>query len=175
MKSLSLPACLPGLLLFAAFGLAAVLLAGCAGWEAPAAKQEPDAAPGEITDFYYTYEWTGYNAEYRRYRFYEEDGKHIFFHEARKVLNDYGPASEKHTTAKGTRELTDEEWQEFLGFLGKGKLSDPEESVSTGDSGPWMYAYTGSGESRERFAFQFSPPGELLAFEEFCRGLAETA
>ena len=42
-----------------------------------------DLPSEEIRDFYYTYNWIGYNAEYHRYRFFAEDGKHFFFHETR--------------------------------------------------------------------------------------------
>ena len=45
---------------------------------------------GDVNDFYYTYEWVGYNAEYQRYRFFVEDGKYKFYHEARKIEGDYG-------------------------------------------------------------------------------------
>ena len=158
-------------LLFLLFGLAAMLLGGCSGRETPAAKEAEEAGPDEFTDFYYTYEWDGYNAEYQRYRFYPEGGRHMFFHETRKVHDDYGPATEKNTTAKGTKELTDEEWNQFLAFLDSGNLSNPEEELNDGDSGPWMYAYFGSGENQKRLSFQFSPRSELLSFEEFCEGL----
>ena len=34
-----------------------------------------DLSAEEIRDFYYTYDWVGYNAEYHRYRFFTENGK----------------------------------------------------------------------------------------------------
>ena len=39
-----------------------------------------DLSAEEIRDFYYTYDWVGYNAEYHRYRFFTENGKYFFFH-----------------------------------------------------------------------------------------------
>ena len=126
----------------------------------------------DVVDFYYTYEWIGYNAEYQRYRFYVEDGKRMFFHESRKVEEDYGPATEKNTTAIGTIELDQEEWDKFLDLIKEGKIHKPEESTSTGDSGPWMYLYHVKGKDINRMAYEFGSYGEKLEFEEFCKSLA---
>lgn len=161
--------------LYLLLGLAAMLLAGCAGQEPPEVELSDETGMDEIVDFYHTYEWDGFNAEYQRYRFYVEDGRHMFFHETRKVHNTYGPATEKDVTAKGTRELTEEEWRNFLAFLDCGKLSKPEESVLDGDSGPWLYAYRQEKNGVVRYAFDFTPRDGLLAFEDFCEGLAKSA
>ena len=84
---------------------------------------------GDVNDFYYTYEWVGYNAEYQRYRFFVEDGKYKFYHEARKIEGDYGWASEKDITSQGTVELTEDEWAQFLGTIRTGELKKPKESL----------------------------------------------
>ena len=47
-----------------------------------------DIGLDEITDFYYTEENINYDAYYQRYRFYVEDGKHLFFHETRERKDD---------------------------------------------------------------------------------------
>ena len=88
--------------------------------------------------------------------------------------NTYGPATEKHTTAKGSRELKEEEWRNFLAFLDRGKLSKPEESVLDGDSGPWLYSYRQEKNGVVRYAFDFTPRDGLLAFKDFCEGLAKS-
>ena len=90
----------------------AFLAAGCVtfggtGRTAGARVVGEDIQIGDITEFYYTYENINYNAFYQRYRFYTEDGKHLFFHETRERKDDYGPATEKDTTLTGTAELTD--------------------------------------------------------------------
>ena len=71
-----------------------------------------DIAMDDIADFYYTEENINYDAYYQRYRFYVEDGKHLFFNETRERKDDYGPCTEEDTTQKGTIELTDDQWQD---------------------------------------------------------------
>ena len=130
---------------------------------------------GDITDFYYTYDWSGYNALYQRYRFYVEDGSYLFYHETRKAENDYAWASEADITASGTVILSIYDWAEFLDYLTDGSAADPEETVVDGDSGPWMYLYYQSGELIDRKEFQFASPDRRLAFEEYCRSLAQNS
>ena len=164
--------------------IAVFLLASCRGKEEPAANgNEGSAYKGEkfkgtkvdltdVVDFYYTYEWIGYNAEYLRYRFYTEDGRHYFFHEARKVEEDYGPAGKDDVTSIGTAELSQEEWDKFLGLIKDGKISKPEESASTGDKGPWLYIYYTKGNDTQRMAYTFDPYISVEDFEEYCESLA---
>ena len=128
---------------------------------------------GDITDFYYTYDWAGYNATYQRYRFYSEDGAYLFYHESRKIENDYGWASEKDITASGTLTLSIYDWTDFLDYLTDGSATEPEETVEDGDSGPWMYLYYRSGDHIERREFHFVSAERRLAFEEYCRSLAQ--
>ena len=68
-----------------------------------------DIAFDDITDFYYTEENINYDAYYQRYRFYVEDGNHMFFHETRERKNEYGPCTEEDTVQIGTIELSDDQ------------------------------------------------------------------
>lgn len=132
-----------------------------------------DISSDDITDFYYTYENINYNAEYQRYRFYEEDGKHMFFHETRQRKNDYGPASEEDRTAYGKRELSAEEWDAFFDLLKGGTVKEREEDLNAGDSGPWTYLYRRNDKSGiQQFAFENA--GKKSEFIRFCVQLAGT-
>ena len=126
---------------------------------------------GDVNDFYYTYEWVGYNAEYQRYRFFVEDGKYKFYHEARKIEGDYGWASEKDITSQGTVELTEDEWAQFLGTIRTGELKKPKESLEDGDSGPWLYLYYQKRNKTERMEFSFTDDESRTAFGELCETL----
>ena len=127
----------------------------------------------DITDFYYTYDWSGYNALYQRYRFYAEEGKYLFYHETRSIENDYGWASEADITASGTISLSIYDWDEFLYYLTDGSAVDPEEAVLDGDSGPWMYLYYKSGDKTERKEFHFASAEQQTEFESFCQSLVQ--
>ena len=127
---------------------------------------------GDITDFYYTYDWTGYNARYQRYRFYVEDEEYLFYHETRKTEDDYGWGAEADITASGTVSLSIYEWDEFLYFLSEGSATEPEEYTEAGDSGPWMYLYFRSGDETVRKEYHFASAERQSAFEEFCQSLA---
>ena len=142
-------------------------------------KKEGSGDSGEVTweagdfrDFYYTKENLNYNAFYQRYRVYEEEGRHMFFHETRQVVDDYGPATEEHTTLKGCFELTDEEWEEFLALLSEGSACPRSEHTETGSSGPWLYLYLKEGDPGG-YEFSFSSYGALKDFEAWCTDLAE--
>ena len=137
----------------------------------PGGEEKISPEEENFTDFYYTLENINYNAFYQRYRVYEEEGKHMFFHETRQVEGGYGPAAEKDTTLKGTFEMTEEEWKEFLGFLERGSASPREEDPADGDSGPWLFVYLKEGDP-EGYAFSFSSYGDLKEFEDWCGKLA---
>ena len=127
----------------------------------------------DITDFYYTYDWSGYNALYQRYRFYAEEGKYLFYHETRSIENDYGWASEADITASGTISLSIYDWDEFLYYLTGGSAVDSEEAVLDGDSGLWMYLYYKSGDKTERKEFHFASAEQQTEFESFCQSLVQ--
>ncbi|MCR4739235.1 MAG: hypothetical protein K5886_03120 [Lachnospiraceae bacterium] len=167
----------------------ALMLAGCAS-EKPAGQAGPDGVSDmdlsngtsgdavtftvgedigieDITDFYYTVEDINYDACYQRYRFYVEDGKHIFFHETRERKDDYGPCTEEDTTLTGTIELTDEQWSEFFDLVSGGRVRSREESAETGDTGPWLYLYWVNDNSDIQ-QFSFASYGDEKAFVDFC-------
>ncbi len=127
---------------------------------------------GDITEFYYTYSNINYDAFYQRYRFYVEDGKHMFFHETRERKDEYGPTTEKDITKTGTIELTDEQWTAFYELLEGGTAVKRSESASTGDSGPWLYLYWKNDKGKIQ-EFSFASYDRRKAFEEFCGSLVE--
>lgn len=155
------------------------MLASCGKESKGADPVSPDEAEEKagleaenFRDFYYTEENINYNAFYQRYRVYDEDGKHMFFHETRQVENDYGPATEKDTTLKGCFELTKEEWEKFLGFLERGSASSRQDDPVDGDSGPWLFLYLKDGDP-EGYVYSFSTCGTLKEFEDWCALLVE--
>ncbi len=166
--------------LFAVFVvLYVVLLTGCV------AKEESTDMPlfnsvktvgkdipiSDITDFYYTEENINYDAYYQRYRFYVEDGKHMFFHETRERKDDYGPCTEEDTTLTGTIELTDAQWSEFTEFVSGGTVKSREDSADAGGTGPWLYLYWKDDKGKYQ-QFAFDSYDTLARFEEFCLELA---
>ncbi|MCR4643690.1 MAG: hypothetical protein K5697_16895 [Lachnospiraceae bacterium] len=132
-----------------------------------------DIVSEDITDFYFTRENINYDAFFQRYRFYVEDGKHMFFHETRERKNDYGPATESDRTALGTRELSDDEWKKFYGFVCDGTVTARKDSAESGDSGPWTFLYWKEDKGKYQL-FDFSSYKEQDAFEEYCISLAQT-
>ena len=125
----------------------------------------------DITDFYYTYNWIGYNAEYLRYRFYADNGKHFFFHESRGTKDDYGWNTEDDVISSGTVELTEEQWAAFFTCLEGGTVKSRSEETLDGDSGPWMYLYLKGGDP-EGLEYVFRSIAMQNAFVEFCKTLA---
>lgn len=131
-----------------------------------------DISSYDITDFYYTYENINFNAFYQRYRFYVENGKQFFSYETRERKGEYGPATEKDVTRKGTIELSSEEWERFFDHIKGGTVVPRKESVESGGRGPWLYLYWVNDKSRNQ-VFSFASAGDLAVFEEYCSGLAE--
>ena len=123
-----------------------------------------------ITDFYYTVSNINYDAFYQRYRFFTEDGKHLFFHETRERKDDYGPATEDDTTAIGTVELTNGQWAEFYDHICNGTVKAREETADAGGSGPWMYLYWNGDKSKYQ-EYYFASYGAQLKFVDFCVSL----
>ena len=130
-----------------------------------------DVLTDDISEFYYTYENINYDAFYQRYRFYIEDGKHMFFHETRERPGEYGPADENDTTSIGTIELSDEQWSEFYDLVCGGVITGREDSAESGDSGPWLYLYW-NGDKSEYQVFEFESYSKEIEFEQFCQQLA---
>ncbi len=170
-------------LLFIITGIMLItMLAGCAVQE-EAGKMSlfrkkmivgTDIAFEDITDFYYTEENINYDAYYQRYRFYVEDGKHLFFHETRERKNDYGPCTEEDTVQIGTMELSEDQWSEFTAFVKGGTVTARKDPVDSDGRGPWLYLYWKKDKSKDqRFAFE-SRETEAK-FEEYCQTLAPSA
>ena len=130
-----------------------------------------DITYDEITDFYYTEENINYDAYYQRYRFYVEDGKHLFFHETRERKNEYGPCTEKDTVQTGTIELSYDQWSEFTDLVKGGTVTAREDSAESGGTGPWLYLYWTNDKSKYQ-QFAFESYGTEAKFKEFCLTLA---
>ena len=128
----------------------------------------------DITDFYYTEENINYDAYYQRYRFYIEDGKHVFFHETRERKDDYGPCTEEDTTLIGTVELTDDQWASFVDLVSGGTVKAREDSVDAGGRGPWLYLYWTNDKGKYQ-EFSFVSYDTEARFEEFCLSLVPDA
>ena len=124
-----------------------ILLSGCGQNFVPFLNGEDvmivgkDIKEDDINEFYYTKENINYDAYYQRYRFYVEDGKHMFFHETRERKDEYGPCTEDDTTLTGTIELTDDQWSEFTDLVSGGTVKSREDSADAGGTGPWLYLY----------------------------------
>lgn len=125
----------------------------------------------DINDFYYTEENINYDAYYQRYRFYVEDGKHMFFHETRERKDEYGPCTEEDTVQIGTIELSDDQWSEFTDLVKGGTVKAREDTADSGGSGPWLYLYWTNDKSKYQ-QFSFDSYGTEAKFEEFCLTLA---
>ena len=124
----------------------------------------------EITDFYYTYDSSTNPPKYQRFRFYVEDGTYWFHHEKRE--GDHWPLSEEDITVFGDIELTQEQWEEFFGYLKGGSVTKREESLDSGDAGPWLYIYWKKDKSKYQ-VFEFESWGKLKEFEEYCYKMKE--
>ena len=131
-----------------------------------------DIQKEDISDFYYTVSNINYDAYYQRYRFYVEDGKHIFFHETRERKNDYGPCTEDDTTLIGTVELTDDQWDEFYDIVSGGTVKAREESADSGGTGPWLYLYWTNDKAKIQ-QFSFETYGKQSEFEAYCKKLVQ--
>ena len=129
-------------------------------------------AKEDIQDFYYTYNWIGFNAEYQRYRFYLENGKHYFFHETRGTKDNYGWNEEGDTTAKGTMALNDQEWSAFYDLIKDGEVEERKEHLEDGDAGPWFYLYW-KGDRGNIQEYAFPSLGAQREFESYCKKLRE--
>ncbi len=124
-----------------------------------------DIAAEEITKFYYTYAASTYPPEYQRYQFYIEDGKYQFYHEKREGKN--WPLTEDKITVSGLIELSEEEWQQLMGYLKDGKVKKREESLDTGGSKLSLYLYWEKDQSKYQ-QFSFASNDLESSFEEFC-------
>jgi len=123
---------------------------------------------GDITEFYYTIDSSTNPPEFQRYHFGVEDGKHIFYHEKRE--GDHWPLTEADVSVSGTYELTDDEWNEFLGYLEDGEVQKRQDNADSGGRGPWLYLYW-KGDKSEIQEFTFASYDREKAFVEFCESI----
>ncbi len=160
--------------------LIAALTGGCGGKEDHGMRSVfhserivgEDVRLEDVSEFVYTYENINYNAEYRRYRFWVEDGKYLFFHETRKRENDYGPTTPDDVTASGSVELTAEEWTAFFSTLRGGSVTKRSDGAESGGAGPWTYLYWKNDKDKYQ-EYEFPSVADRTAFEAFCAALAE--
>ena len=129
-----------------------------------------DIGINQITEFYDTYYNMNFNAKYQRYYFYVKDGKYYFYHEKREKIDDYGPLEEEDITEFGTKELSQEEWQTFFDYLKDGTVIARQESITTGDKGPWYYLYWDKDKGNIQ-QYSFASYEKQKAFEEYCVSL----
>ena len=124
----------------------------------------------DINDFYYTLSSSAYPPTYQRYRFYVQDGKHIFYHEKRE--GNQWPLTEACITVSGTLDLSEAEWAEFYSCLRGGKVQPREESTESGSSGPWMFLYW-KGDKSKYQRFTFASFAAEKSFEQLCARLQQ--
>lgn len=142
---------------------------GCAGMgEKIVGKQ---ITKDKFKEFYYTYSTTVNPPEFQRYRFYIEGGKAFFYHETREGNKVF--LTEEDITVCGTKELTDEEYDEFWSLIDGGGVVKRKENVNSGNSGPWLYLYW-DGDKDVCQEFAFSEVERVYEFEAFCEELVES-
>lgn len=122
----------------------------------------------DITEFYWTRSTSTNPPEYQRYRFYTENEKFYFYHEARE--GDHYPLTKNDITASGTIELTFDEWNKMYEILSGGTVTKRKESITTGDSGPWTYIYW-NGDNSKYQKFTFESAEDESNFIEYCKEL----
>ena len=127
-----------------------------------------DIKQEDITDFYYTVDGSSYPPFFQRFRFYVEEGKHLFYHEKRE--GDHWPLRESDKTEYGVLNLNDDEWAAFFDYLINGTVKARTEEVIDGASGPWMYLYWKNDKAKYQ-EFGFESYGKRIEFEEFCETL----
>ena len=124
-----------------------------------------DIAQEDITDFYFTYDSSTNPPFFQRYRFYEDNGAHWFYHEKREGR--HWPLREKDITVSGSVKLTDEQWAAFFDLVKGGKVEKRKEHTESGGRGPWLFLYW-KGDRGKYQEFAFSSWGVQKAFEVYC-------
>ena len=129
-----------------------------------------DIATEDITEFVYTQGSSTASSSYQRYRFYIEAGKYLFYHEKRE--GKHWPLTEEDVTLSGSRELTEEEWTEFIRYLQGGRVKKRVEHTEAGGAGPWMYLYW-DGDGSKYQEFSFASYEVQRSFQKFCEALVK--
>ena len=131
-----------------------------------------DIKEDDIGEFYYTIENINLDAYYIRYRFYTDDGKHMFFFEERLRPDDYGPTTEKDTIAKTEFEISNKVWLSFYDTITGGTVCERDDDPEDGDNGPWTYLYwSGDGDKYQKYSF--GSQSSRKEFEQLCEKLVE--
>lgn len=131
-----------------------------------------DIKEDDIGEFYYTIENINLDAYYIRYKFYTDDGKHMFFFEERQRPDDYGPTTEEDTIAKTEFEISDKVWLSFYDTITGGTVCERDDDPEDGDSGPWTYLYW-SGDRDKYQKYSFGSQSGRKEFEQLCGKLVE--
>lgn len=122
-------------------------------------------ARGDIREFWYTVSTSTDPPLFQRYRFTKNEDRVSFYHEKRE--GDHWPLRETDITVSGTLELSSEQRDRLYALLAGGTVSEREESLECGDSGPWLYLYWTRDRGKYR-EYEFTDYGRRLEFEEFC-------
>ncbi len=133
---------------------------------------DTDIKLDDITDFYYTLSSSAYPPTYQRYRFYVQDGKHVFYHEKREGKQ--WPLTEACITVSGTLDLSEAEWAEFYQCLRGGKVKPRAECIESGNSGPWLFLYW-KGDKSKYQQFSFADSTAEKSFAQLCARLRQRA
>lgn len=119
----------------------------------------------DITDFYFTYDSSTDPPMFQRYRFFKENDVCYFYHETREGR--HWPLTENDITVSGKKELTEEEWNTFYGFVEGGTVAARGEHLESGGSGPWTFLYWKKDKSVYQ-EFSFASFNEQKSFEDYC-------
>ena len=129
-----------------------------------------DIQKEEIQEFYYTISSSTFPPKYQRYHFFVEDEKKYFYHEKRE--GEVFPLTEEYITVSGKKELTEEEWDVFYQYIKDGKVIARQESITSGDRGPFLYLYWKNDRSKIQ-QFSFGSYQAIKEFEEYCIKLSQ--
>ena len=121
-----------------------------------------------IQQFYWTYSTSTNPPVFQRYRISVEDGIPYFYHETRE--GDHWPLTEADVTVSGVKELTPEEWAYLYELWSGGTVRAREESLDSGDSGPWTYLYW-DGDRGDVQQFEFESYTKATQFKAYCEEL----
>lgn len=140
------------------------------GWQKKEWIVGTDIAFEDVTEFYYTYDFSTAMPLFQRYRFYVEGGKTLLYHETREGGG--WPQTEEDITVSGTVELTEEQIERFHGYLEGGTVQRRQEHLDDGDAGPWLFLYW-TGDEGDIQEFAFESWGKEREFEDFCAALRD--
>ncbi|MCR5442380.1 MAG: hypothetical protein K6E89_01360 [Sphaerochaetaceae bacterium] len=124
--------------------------------------------PADITEFWYTYSSSVNPPEFRRYRFYIDDGVWHFYHERRE--GNHWPLSESDITVSGDIVLPEDHLEELFRCLEGGSVRARGSSAESGNSGPWLYLFW-KGDKSKYQEYSFGSYSDRLSLEVLCISL----